>query len=764
MRVHFAHEAAGGEKAIGPSKSGVIGESSGSAQGGCMTLKKERAGIIAMVMYAQMILVVFVISASLARDVGLGGVVLPLVIRAAVLTMLVLIGAIVAYFLVPKKKRSWFILGAFGFEILAWALAAVWMGLKGVFGVTEFLYAFLVVALLVIGTAIHTLLAPKKEKGNWARVRVMASLEVIVFLVGAFYVVLHFRNDIMRTDVTLLMFVLCAVSLLCFWWCSESVNHVLTLVIILLQVISYIVCFGKLCANKEQQELIGVVLKSKNMSHILTMLAMLLVFLLAVAVLLQYLKNLQVIGKYASISFTCIVIGMLMLLGSLQDKLGDAAGIDSGDAVTTEEYCLYVPTDDPAQELSDAAGYTIAYGAEGRTIAMAKAVEALGEKAGTTLTLRGYNSRIEAAEALRKGEVKAVFIEGLYVEILDAAYEAMEMDVSFTGSTRSIFTLSIPAVPDDPEPTEEPDDPNATPTPTIKPGEPTPTPDPFQPAEFKERPDNSGIDLTTTPFTVLLSGIDTYGGITARSRSDVNLLMCVNPVTKEIAIVTTPRDAYVHIPGKTKKLRDKLTHAGIYGPQYSMATLEHLYSVPVDFYVRVNFSSVVKIVDVLGGVDANSLYTFTSEGGYQYRKGLMHMNGSQALAFVRERHNVPGGDYTRGKHQIEVIKGLINKVTSSKVLTNYESFLNTLSKSFQTDITVSQIAQLATMQSSDGANWHITSYETVASGDWAYCDAMPSTKLWVASLDVNSIAKSAGLMRRVLNGEYIQDGEYKYDK
>ena len=727
-----------------------------------MTLKKERAGIIAMVMYAQMILVVFVISASLARDVGLGGVVLPLIIRAAVLTALVLIGAIVAYFLVPKKKRSWFILGAFGFEILAWALAAVWMGLKGVFGATEFLCVFLIAALLVIGAAVHTLLAPRKEKGNWSRVRLMASLCTIVLMVGAFYVVLHFRNDFMRADVTLLMFCLCAVSLLC--WFSDSVNHVLTLIIILVQVISYIVCFGKLCANKEQQELIGVVLKSNNMSHILTMLAMLLVFLLAVAVLLQYLKNLQVIGKYASVTFTCIVIGMLMLLGSLQDKLGNAAGIDSGDAVTTEDYCLYVRTDDPAQELSDATGYKIAYGAEGRTIAMAKAVEALSEKAGTSLTLRGYDSRIEAAEALRNGEVQAVFIEGLYAEIIDAAYDAMEMDASFTGSTRSILTLSIPSVPDDPEPTDEPEDPNATPTPTLKPGDPTPTPDPFQPAEFKERPDNSGIDLSTTPFTVLLSGIDTFGGISARSRSDVNLLMCINPTTKEIAIVTTPRDAYVHIPGKTRKLRDKLTHAGIYGPQYSMATLEHLYSVPVDFYVRVNFSSVVKIVDVLGGVDAQSLYTFTSEDGYNYRKGMMHMNGAQALSFVRERHNVPGGDYTRGKHQIEVIKGLINKVTSSKVLSNYESFLNTLSKSFQTDITVSQITQLATMQSSDGANWHITSYETVASGDWALCDAMPSTKLWVAVLDVDSIAKSSGLMRRVLNGEYIQDGEYKYDK
>ena len=140
------------------------------------------------------------------------------------------------------------------------------------------------------------------------------------------------------------------------------------------------------------------------------------------------------------------------------------------------------------------------------------------------------------------------------------------------------------------------------------------------------------------------------------------------------------------------------------------------------------------------------------------------MNGAEALSFVREREHVPNGDYTRGKHQIEVIKGLINKMTSSKVLSNYESFMSAASKSFQTDISLSQIAQLVSMQMSDGAEWHITSYESVGDGAFRECDAMSGMSLYVALLRPESVRKSAELMIRVLNGDHIGDDEYKYDK
>ena len=733
-----------------------------------MTFKKERAGIIAMVLLSQMILFLFVIDAALGKEVGIGEV-LSLTYREILLTALTLGGAIAAYFLVPAKKRDLFIAGAFGLEGLFWIISTVFLALKKALGFPEILLVLFMLVLLAIAAVGHKSLAPKKEKGKWFRIRILASVCTVVLLFVSFFIALHYRNDFMRADVCLIMFGLCALSLLCFWWFADAANHVLTLMLILIQVVVYLVCFGKLCKNKERQALVGTVFKSSNLTHVLTMMAMLLVFLLAIAVLLQYLKNLQIAGKFASISFTCIVIGAFLLLGSIQDNFGDSTKIDAGEAVTTEEFSIFVRADDSAQSLADVSTYSIGCAAASSRINATKAAIAkLREEAGSNLDLREYGSLFAAAEALRNGEVKAIFIESLYADMIDDMYAAMEQENSFTGTTRAVAQILIPAVPDDDAPDPTPTvDPNATPTPTLGPNDPTPTlppNDPSQPIAFKERPDNSGRDLSTTPFTVFISGIDTYGGISARSRSDVNLLMVVNPTTKEIGIVTTPRDSYVHIPGKTNRIMDKLTHAGIYGPQYSMATLEHLYGVPVDFYIRVNFSSVVKIVDVLGGVDAYSLYTFTSNDGYHFRQGLIHMNGTEALSFVREREHVPNGDYTRGKHQIEVIKGLINKMTSSKVLSNYESFMSAASKSFQTDISLSQIAQLVSMQMSDGAEWHITSYESVGDGAFRECDAMSGMSLYVALLKPESVRKSAELMIRVLNGDHIGDDEYKYDK
>lgn len=139
----------------------------------------------------------------------------------------------------------------------------------------------------------------------------------------------------------------------------------------------------------------------------------------------------------------------------------------------------------------------------------------------------------------------------------------------------------------------------------------------------------------TEPFNVFISGIDVAGPITTNSRSDVNIIMTVNPNTKQILLTTTPRDYYVTIPGVSGDARDKLTHAGIYGVDASMATLENLYGIDISYYARVNFTSLETIVDALGGVDVNSEVEF-EKNGYSFHKGVNHMNGAQALTFSRE--------------------------------------------------------------------------------------------------------------------------------
>ncbi|MCR5086574.1 MAG: LCP family protein [Lachnospiraceae bacterium] len=734
-----------------------------------MTFKKERAGITAILLFAQMILITFVVDAVLAREVSLSKTLLPLIVREGVLTVLLLVAAIIGYFAVPTgRKKDLYTEIAFGTEAIFWLLSAIWLGTGGVLGAMEIVLVLIVLALLVACAAAHMVLAPRKErKGKWNRLRLAVTAFDLTLLAVGFFVAIYYRNDFMRADVCIVMFILSALSILFFWWMPEKLNHAVSLGMVFIQIIVYLVCFGKLCANKELQSLFGVFFKGRGLTQVLVSIAMLMVLLLAVSILLHYLKNLQIVGKFATIAFTSLVIGLFLMLGTLQEKMGDATNINADSAVEKSQYSIFVLTDDPAQQLGDVVSYSVGYASEGRSIAMATAIEKLNEAAGTKLSLTEYRTHTELATALTTGEVRAIFMETLYAQMVDMVYEALEIEDSFTSQIREVYQLEMDAVADDPVPT-------GGPTPTADPENPTPTPDPAHPTggpdrdptkpiPFVPRADNSGRDLSKEPFTVYVSGIDTYGGISARSRSDVNLLLSVNPATKEIAIVTTPRDGYVDIPGKTTKLRDKLTHAGIYGPQYSMATLEYLYGVPVDFYIRVNFSSVEAIVDVLGGVDAYALFNFSTEDGWHFNKGLNHMNGKQALSFARERKNVSGGDYTRGKHQVELIKGLIGKMTTSRVLSNYESLLSSVSRSFQTDITLAQIAQLVSMQMSDGANWHITSYETLGHGDMRLCDAMPTDRLWVAILDEASVRKSSELLSRVLNGDYIKDGEYKYD-
>ena len=172
----------------------------------------------------------------------------------------------------------------------------------------------------------------------------------------------------------------------------------------------------------------------------------------------------------------------------------------------------------------------------------------------------------------------------------------------------------------------------------------------------------------TEPFNVYISGIDVYGPISTNSRSDVNIIATVNPKTRQVLLTTTPRDYYVLLPGVSGNQRDKLTHAGIYGVDVSMATLEQLYNTDINYYARVNFTSLIEIVDTLGGIDVNSEYAFEAQG-YSFQKGVNHLNGKQALAFSRERHSFASGDNQRGKNQEAVITAIINKMLDPSMLT-----------------------------------------------------------------------------------------------
>lgn len=271
-------------------------------------------------------------------------------------------------------------------------------------------------------------------------------------------------------------------------------------------------------------------------------------------------------------------------------------------------------------------------------------------------------------------------------------------------------------------------------------------------------------DVTNQPFTVYISGIDSYGSIATVSRSDVNMVATINPTTKQVLLISIPRDYYVQLRGTTG-YKDKLTHAGLYGVETSVGTLEDLLDVDINYYARVNFSSLEQIVDALGGVDVYSKYTFTSSkatgGTYYFTEGYNHMNGKQALSFSRERKALPGGDRARGINQQAVIDGIIRKATSPAIITGYSKILNSLKGTFQTNMSDNDIQKLIKMQLNDMASWNITSYSLDGTDGSEYTYSYPTQKLYVMNPIEETVTEAQGLIDKVYAGEML---ESSYDK
>ncbi len=272
------------------------------------------------------------------------------------------------------------------------------------------------------------------------------------------------------------------------------------------------------------------------------------------------------------------------------------------------------------------------------------------------------------------------------------------------------------------------------------------------------------INVTNQPFTIYISGIDSYGSIATVSRSDVNMVATINPQTKQILLISVPRDYYVQLRGTTG-YKDKLTHAGLYGVETSVGTLEDLLDTDINYYIRVNFSSLEKIVDALGGIDVYSKYSFTSSqatgGTYYFAEGYNHMNGKQALAFSRERKKLPGGDRARGINQQAVIDGIIRKATSPAIITGYSKILKSLEDSFQTNMADSDMQKLIKMQLNDMATWNITSYSLDGTDSYAYTYSYSSQELYVMQPIEETVLEAQSLIDKVIAGEIL---EGSYDK
>ena len=264
--------------------------------------------------------------------------------------------------------------------------------------------------------------------------------------------------------------------------------------------------------------------------------------------------------------------------------------------------------------------------------------------------------------------------------------------------------------------------------------------------------------ITKEPFVRYLSGVDNRGELTEKARSDVNILAVVNPTTKRVALINTPRDYYVDLAGTDSK--DKLTHAGLYGVETSMATLGNLYGIQVDHYIRIDFSGFISIIDAVGGVDVYSDQAFTSVGspGYYdpttFAEGWNHLDGKSALAFARERHAFASGDIQRGINQMKVIDAMANKLKSPALLMGFSKLMDAAADCFVTSLSQEQISALVRMQLGDLASWDIESCSvTGSSGKSSQCYSAKGQSLYVMKPDESSVSKAKELIASVLGGE-----------
>lgn len=268
------------------------------------------------------------------------------------------------------------------------------------------------------------------------------------------------------------------------------------------------------------------------------------------------------------------------------------------------------------------------------------------------------------------------------------------------------------------------------------------------------------VDTAIEPFTVYISGIDTRENKLLRnSRSDVNLLATVNPESHEILLVSIPRDYYVETVcepdmGCMNGAMDKLTHTGLHGPETTEMTLEKLFDTSINYNVRVNFSSLVNVVDELGGITVYNPEEFTNQNGgaYHFESGEIELNGDQALAFVRERYAFTDGDRARGRNQMRVLSAIIDKLLSPKILTNFNGIMNSLSSSFQTNMSEKEIKALVAAQIADPAKWNIYSYSVTGSGGTDFAAEL-GDNAYVMYPDENTVNNAKADIHAVLSGE-----------
>lgn len=450
---------------------------------------------------------------------------------------------------------------------------------------------------------------------------------------------------------------------------------------------------------------------------------------------------------------------MLMFIGyRALDKVTDALDkVTDSTSGETIQMCVAVDVEDPAQTVEDIVGYRVAYLSEEVSEGAKATMEKLDAQLDGEVEYVEYDDIVSMLDALFNGEVDALIINEAYLAILEEQeeyediYERIRIlqtyDVEGTHHIEEIV-FETEAVTETEVETEIATETESSGTTTSKPSSGGGSGAIWKPSGgktgFLGKGDGpSAIEDGT--FVVYISGIDTRGNPSVRRNSDVNILAAVNTKTRTVQLINTPRDYYVTHP-KSKGVKDKLTHAGCYSVECSAGALANLYGVKIDYYVKVNFSGFVEIIDAMGGVDVYSDYEF---GGFA-KKGYNHFTGGQALRFARDRKSFAAGDNQRGKHQMAVIKGVIDKLASPEWLTNYEEMLTAISGSFVSNFSSQEVYSLIRDQLENPSAWTVHTYAVTGTGARDYTYSIKNLKVYVCVPNYDTVNTAKEKIRAVI--------------
>ena len=342
---------------------------------------------------------------------------------------------------------------------------------------------------------------------------------------------------------------------------------------------------------------------------------------------------------------------------------------------------------DNIDNVSDLNGKTVGTVPEADPEGIAKGLQELQSKA--SVSVQDYPDVISCVQALYDGEVQAVLIPDNTRQIIHETEGFFEFQTDSNVLQQTVwYTDRTKSAANDPD---------------------------------------SVADITRDPFTVLISGNDSYGSLNENSRSDVNMLLTIDPRTQVVLITSIPRDAYLTMSCKKDEtacspVDDKLTHTGLYGVGTTESTIEDYLGIEINYTVRVNFSSLVNLVDAMGGLDVAipeglEVDTFYANGPEGVQAGWNHLEGERALAFARERHAYQDGDNQRIRNQQQVMRALIDKIISPELLFRYPALMDAVSVAFETNMPADQIKSFLRYELLRRPNWQIISYAIAGDPD-----------------------------------------------